>query len=72
MDRKKHYRNPKIQEELYQYEMGIDLGAEIEMEKRRHLNEYQKEKTISDHKGERSRVPSLSDHTGERNTNRKA
>ena len=36
MDRRKHYDNNKIQENLYQYEMGIDLGAEIEYDKRRH------------------------------------
>ena len=40
MDRRKHYDDKKIQENLYQYEMGIDLGAEIEYDKRRHEAEY--------------------------------
>ena len=48
MDRKKHYRNPKIQEDLYQYEMGIELGAEIEWDKQHHLGEYQREQTKQD------------------------
>ena len=51
MDRKKHYRNPKIQEDLYQYEMGIELGAEIEWDKQHHLGEYQREQTKQDYKG---------------------
>lgn len=72
MDRKKHYQNPKIQEDLYQYEMGIDLGAEIEVEKSRRLHEYQKERAAKDHKGEQHRTPSMPDHFGGIHTNRKA
>ena len=49
MDRKKHYRNPKIQEDLYQYEMGIELGAEIEWDKQHHLGEYQRVETKQDY-----------------------
>lgn len=51
MERKKHYQNPKMQENLYQYEMGIDLGAEIEMEKRRHQAEFEREHQNKDYKG---------------------
>lgn len=65
MKRKKHYRNPKIQEDLYQYEMGIDLGAEIEMEKRRHLSEYQREHTVLDQKGEKNHTPMTPDRQKE-------
>ena len=51
MDRRKHYDNNKIQENLYQYEMGIDLGAEIEYDKRRHEAEYDQNRRSRDFKG---------------------
>lgn len=51
MERKKHYRNPSVQENLYQYEMGIDLGAEIEYDKRAHQKEYEREHSANDFKG---------------------
>lgn len=63
MERKKHYQNPKMQENLYQYEMGIDLGAEIEMEKRRHQAEYEREHQNKDYKGTSG---SLSEHSENR------
>ena len=65
MDRKKHYRNPKIQEDLYQYEMGIELGAEIEWDKQHHLGEYQREQTKQDYKGTASDHGEMSEDSGE-------
>ncbi len=55
MEHKRPYDNRKVQEDLYQYEMGIDLGAEIEYEKRRHLSEYEKERCSRDYKGVQDR-----------------
>ena len=51
MDRRKHYDDKKFQENLYQYEMGIDLGAEIEYDKRRHEAEYDQSRRGRDFKG---------------------
>ena len=65
MDRKKHYRNQKIQEDLYQYEMGIELGAEIEWDKQHHLGEYQREQTKQDYKGTASDHGEMSEDSGE-------
>ena len=51
MERKKHYQNPKMQENLYQYEMGIDLGAELELENdviRQSMKESLKTKTLNE------------------------
>lgn len=66
MDRKKHYQNPKIQEDLYQYEMGIELGAEIEWDKRQHLGEYQREHAHADYKGTASDLGKMSEKNRER------
>lgn len=50
MERKKQYNDKQVQEDLYQYEMGIELGADIEAEKRNHKNEYDKENASQDFK----------------------
>lgn len=39
MKHKRNYRNPELTHDLYEYEMGIELGAEIEKEKEVHLKE---------------------------------
>lgn len=43
MNNRKHYRSPKVQEDLYQYEMGIEVGADVEMEKQKHQKLYEEQ-----------------------------
>lgn len=52
MERRRNYSDKKVKEDLYQYEMGIELGADIEAEKERHRKEYDREKTVRDKKGQ--------------------
>ncbi|MDE6475543.1 MAG: hypothetical protein K2L08_01675 [Erysipelotrichaceae bacterium] len=40
MDRKKHYKKQQVQQDLYQYEMGIELGADVEADKQYHRKRY--------------------------------
>ena len=39
MENKKQFKNKQVKQDLYQYEMGIELGAELESEKRNHEKE---------------------------------
>ena len=50
MERKKQYNEKQVQQDLYQYEMGIELGAEVEEQKQQHQNEYQKDNQCRDYK----------------------
>lgn len=43
MERRKQYNEKQVEQDLYQYEMGIELGADVEAEKRNHQSEYDKE-----------------------------
>ena len=43
MNSRKHYHNSKVQEDLYQYEMGIELGADIENKKQKHEKLYEEQ-----------------------------
>lgn len=55
MERKKQYsNNEQVEQDLYQYEMGIELGADIEAEKNQHANEYQQERACHDFKSEQN------------------
>ncbi len=47
MNNRKHYRSPKVQEDLYQYEMGIELGADVEMEKAKSIRNYMRNKAYT-------------------------
>ena len=38
MERRKQYNEKQVEQDLYQYEMGIELGADVEAEKRNHQN----------------------------------
>ena len=40
MERRKQYNEKQVEQDLYQYEMGIELGADVEAEKRNHQKEY--------------------------------
>lgn len=44
INRKKNsiYQEKKIKENLFQYEMGIELGADLEFDKQRHRKCYEK------------------------------
>ena len=35
MERRKQYNEKQVEQDLYQYEMGIELGADVEAEKRK-------------------------------------
>ena len=50
MERRKQYNEKQVEQDLYQYEMGIELGADVEAEKRNHQNEYDKEHSSQDFK----------------------
>ena len=52
MERRKQFQNEKQDQDLYQYEMGIELGADVEAEKRNHRNEYDREHSSSDFKND--------------------
>jgi len=54
MERKKQYNEKQVEQDLYQYEMGIELGADVESEKQQHLNEYQRENRSQDGNFERN------------------
>ena len=43
MDHKRHYQNEQVQNNLYQFEMGNELGADIEEEKTMFKKEYCKD-----------------------------
>lgn len=42
------YSNKKVSDNLYQYEMGTILGAEIETKKKQHQEEYGNQHTCQD------------------------
>ena len=50
MERRKQYNEKQVEQDLYQYEMGIELGADVEAEKRNHQSEYDKEHYSQDFK----------------------
>ena len=52
MERRKQYNDKQVQQDLYQYEMGIELGADVESEKLQHKNEYQQENRCRDYKND--------------------
>lgn len=43
MDHKRHYQNEQVKNNLYQFEMGNELGADIEEEKTMFKQEYCKD-----------------------------
>lgn len=49
MERRKQFQNEKQDQDLYQYEMGIELGADVEAEKRNHRNEYDRSCPTNSH-----------------------
>ena len=54
MERKNQHNRNQIEQDLFQYEMGIELGAEIEQEKRRHQKEFDRERASGDFKEQRN------------------
>ena len=48
MERKNQHNRNQIEQDLFQYEMGIELGAEIEQEKRKHQKEFDRERASGD------------------------
>ena len=50
-NKQREYQSPEIQEDLYQFEMGNELGAQLEKNKDMHEKEYQK-KSIEQHQQE--------------------
>lgn len=50
MERKNQHNRNQIEQDLFQYEMGIELGAEIEQEKRKHQKEFDRERASGDFK----------------------
>lgn len=50
MERRKQFNENAVEQDLYQYEMGIELGAEIEQDKRNHQREYDVENAGKDFK----------------------
>ena len=54
MERKNQHNRNQIEQDLFQYEMGIELGAEIEQEKRKHQKEFDRERASGDFKEQRN------------------
>ena len=54
MERKKQYNEKQVEQDLYQYEMGIELGADVESGKKQHRSEYQRENQSRDFKNDSS------------------
>ena len=54
MERKNQHNRNQMEQDLFQYEMGIELGAEIEQEKRKHQKEFDRERASGDFKEQRS------------------
>ncbi len=53
MDIKRKYQKDKnLKEDLYQYEMGIDLGAELELKKEKHKEVYKNNHSLQEKKNE--------------------
>lgn len=50
-NKERAYQSPEIQEDLYQFEMGNELGAQLERNKDMHEKEYQKS-SIESHQSE--------------------
>lgn len=54
MDIKRKYRKDKdMNEDLYQYEMGIDLGADLENKKEKHKEIYKKNHSVYNDKNKK-------------------
>ena len=54
MERKNQHNRNQIEQDLFQYEMGIELGADIEQEKRKHQKEFDRERASGDFKEQRN------------------
>ena len=54
MERKNQHNRNQIEQDLFQYEMGIELGAEIEQGKRKHQKEFDRERASGDFKEQRN------------------
>ena len=73
MERKKQYtNNEQVQNDLYQYEMGIELGADIEAEKCQHRNEYEKQQSNAncDQKGQNNSLQQNNQNRNSQNQQR--
>ncbi|MEG0823828.1 MAG: hypothetical protein RSG07_04915 [Erysipelotrichaceae bacterium] len=40
MSERKKFMNEEVEEDLYQFELGNELGVEVQEEKNNHLNSY--------------------------------
>lgn len=43
LNKNREYQNKQVEEDLYQFEMGNELGAQLERNKDMHEQEYQKQ-----------------------------
>lgn len=43
MNKRRNYYRRQMPDDLYQYEMAIELGAEVEAAKQKHLQVYEKQ-----------------------------
>ena len=50
---RRNQHNEQVQQDLYQYEMGIELGADVESEKRNHQREYDVENCGNEQQSEK-------------------
>lgn len=69
LNKNREYQNKQVQEDLYQFEMGNELGAQLERNKDMHEQEYQKENL--NQLQEKCKVQNRSNQSRSNNSNQK-